>query len=229
MEQVALMGTQDDKISNNRRRLAKALSAAPVVATLSPGEALATHSSYQCIAKIREHTHVSTFIDCNGSCADDIDPNEGYAYQQFWFFDPADGSKVPNDTAPRTCPIGSSGIIVHVDVAGGGFFNLSGTDVSDSVLRSGTDSAPTLNIYNLNIGNGEQSDSTLCLTGIPGQKGLFAVVVKPIITGGDEKGAEFVGFYPQTDPNVNPNQLMTGTCWTSITGGQMPPWVLSKG
>ncbi len=35
------MAAHDDKISDNRRRLFKALSAAPVVMTLRPGEALA--------------------------------------------------------------------------------------------------------------------------------------------------------------------------------------------
>lgn len=51
------MGTQEDKISSNRRRLFKALSAAPVVATLSPGEALANHSAFQCVSNIRNPVH----------------------------------------------------------------------------------------------------------------------------------------------------------------------------
>jgi len=54
------MATQDDKISNNRRRLFKALSAAPVVATLKPGEALAALSSYQCAANLRDDLTLST-------------------------------------------------------------------------------------------------------------------------------------------------------------------------
>ncbi len=47
------MAAQDDKISENRRRLFKALSAAPVVATLRPGT-LAAGSAYQCAAPLRE-------------------------------------------------------------------------------------------------------------------------------------------------------------------------------
>lgn len=43
------MAAHDEKISNNRRRLFKALSAAPVVATLRPGAAMAGTSSYQCL------------------------------------------------------------------------------------------------------------------------------------------------------------------------------------
>jgi hypothetical protein len=45
------MASQDDQISDKRRRLFKALSAAPVVATLRPGEALANASLRQCISK----------------------------------------------------------------------------------------------------------------------------------------------------------------------------------
>jgi hypothetical protein len=43
------MASQDDQISDKRRRLFKALSAAPVVATLRPGEALANTSAFQCL------------------------------------------------------------------------------------------------------------------------------------------------------------------------------------
>jgi hypothetical protein len=46
------MSSKDDQISSNRRRLFKALSAAPVVATLRPGEALANTSAYQCAENI---------------------------------------------------------------------------------------------------------------------------------------------------------------------------------
>ena len=50
---LVAMAAHDDKISNNRRRLFKALSAAPVVATLRPGSAAAS-SAYQCAANIRK-------------------------------------------------------------------------------------------------------------------------------------------------------------------------------
>jgi hypothetical protein len=43
------MATQDNQISDKRRRLFKALSAAPAVATLGSGEALANSSSVQCV------------------------------------------------------------------------------------------------------------------------------------------------------------------------------------
>jgi hypothetical protein len=48
------MSSKDDQISSNRRRLFKALSAAPVVATLRPGEALANTSAFQCIANLNK-------------------------------------------------------------------------------------------------------------------------------------------------------------------------------
>jgi len=48
------MTDHDDQISNNRRRLFKALSAAPVVMTLRPGEVLANNSAFQCAEKIAD-------------------------------------------------------------------------------------------------------------------------------------------------------------------------------
>jgi hypothetical protein len=48
------MTSLDNQVSEKRRRLFKALSAAPVVATLRPGEALANSSSFQCVQIVRE-------------------------------------------------------------------------------------------------------------------------------------------------------------------------------
>jgi hypothetical protein len=52
------MSAHEEQISQNRRRLFKALSVTPVVATLSPGSAVAGHSAYQCAAKLRTDTLV---------------------------------------------------------------------------------------------------------------------------------------------------------------------------
>ncbi len=49
------MAAHDDNISNKRRRLFKALSAAPVVATLQPGSAFANASAFQCTKNIRDN------------------------------------------------------------------------------------------------------------------------------------------------------------------------------
>ncbi len=48
------MASDNQPISDKRRRLFKALSAAPIVATLRPGEALANSSAFQCAAKMGE-------------------------------------------------------------------------------------------------------------------------------------------------------------------------------
>ena len=48
------MAAHKENVSQNRRRLFKALSATPVVATLSPGSAIASHSAYQCAANLRD-------------------------------------------------------------------------------------------------------------------------------------------------------------------------------
>ena len=65
------MASDNQPISDKRRRLFKALSAAPVVATLRPGEALANSSAFQCAASLRK-IQIQPFINQNNtptSCA----------------------------------------------------------------------------------------------------------------------------------------------------------------
>ena len=51
------MAAHDEKISSNRRKLFKALSAAPVVYTLDSGATGANASAFQCARKHREHSN----------------------------------------------------------------------------------------------------------------------------------------------------------------------------
>lgn len=61
------MAAHDEKISQNRRRLFKALSTAPVIMTLRPGEAFATASAVQCLDK---DTDLLAYPNKDLECAD---------------------------------------------------------------------------------------------------------------------------------------------------------------
>jgi hypothetical protein len=76
------MASKDDQISDKRRRLFKALSAAPIVATLRPGEALASHSAYQCAAKIADPAQDPN-LDPDNYSSSQLD---GFLRKQFDFF-----------------------------------------------------------------------------------------------------------------------------------------------
>ena len=80
------MAAHDDKISDNRRKLFKALSAAPVVMTLRPGAALATASAYQCLA----NKDADVFIAAPANeCTDEIDC---FAYELLTYWNVQCGS-----------------------------------------------------------------------------------------------------------------------------------------
>ena len=91
------MAAHDDKISNNRRKLFKALSAAPVVMTLRPGAALANVSAYQCLAKDTKLDFIpaSSAEVCTGE-------NECFAYQLLTYWE------VPSGVSQGRAPAGAA-------------------------------------------------------------------------------------------------------------------------
>lgn len=106
------MAAHDEKISQNRRKLFKALSAAPVVATLAPGQAAAQASAFQCLNNIVGETTPPTPLLSSGvPISDPGAPGEiggdgsTYAYMPVptWtIVNPPDGV-VPGAT--KMCPV----------------------------------------------------------------------------------------------------------------------------
>ena len=218
------MAAHDDKISTNRRRLFKALSAVPVVATLRPGIAAAT-SAYQCVLKDLQDSPALPYIaPCPpGGCPDE---QSGFAYRRRYYFERSDGTAVPD----TTCPPSVNGTIVSTRANNTKFYNMLSTDVSNLVtLKSGTtpEGAPIIDLLD---GTGN-----VCVENVPGQLGLFAVVVQPLdenlqpVAAADAQNLDKLGIYPKWSL-TGQRQMITGSCWTSITGGALPnAWKLTDG
>ena len=101
------MAAHDDKISTNRRRLFKALSAAPVVMTLRPGSAAAT-SAYQCLAKIRLDDVQPTLAPTDlGPVSAPVAPFKYAGPLPYWVIDPSE--------APEGCLLPDTTFIVLRD------------------------------------------------------------------------------------------------------------------
>ena len=197
------MAAHEDKISNNRRKLFKALSTAPVVATLSPGSALANQSAYQCLTKAVDMPPANLYHTTDPGCSNDL----CYAYQErdFWVVPETDGTK-PFDTAgwPQAA-IDLIGKTI-VETESGVYITLEGDMVPIELLDT---SVPGV----LSIGTATDT----YIENIVTQQGLFLLVIEPL--GATETPPiSFVGVYPQYQPTGN-LQGITGTCLTSILPG----------
>jgi hypothetical protein len=131
---VVAMSANDEKISANRRRLFKALSAAPVVLTLRPGSALANTSIVQCLedgfaAEIGSEDFLPT-----GSLCRQGDTNNCFAYKQLYYWE------VPEQAPTATAFCGDDlrgAVIVEVDPVAGLFMTTEGEVVSSRVVKNG--------------------------------------------------------------------------------------------
>ncbi len=201
------MAAHNEKISNKRRRLFKALSTVPVVMTLRPGSALANQSAFQCLdtGENIADWHDASWPDINDPCP------EGeicYAYERRYYWDTTTGTKVPNTTCPTL-----NNIIVQTNT---GFLDFTGNDATPFVTFNPTDT--TLMIL-------QDGEGKACVEDIPRQEGLFAVVGHPI-----DDNTDFVidGTVPEARIQTG-YQGITGTCLTSIAGTVPPNYTLSRG
>jgi len=190
------MAAHEEKISGKRRKLFKALSAAPAVVTLSPGSALATDSAFQCALKIA-----------------DGDPNltqpgpvvtDGFVDATLTHWAIADGEGVDDGTGENQdipCPIDAS---VEFIVEINGVFYDSANPGQPSTLNV------AISTTNSNILEVMDSSDVVCMT-IVGKPGNFAVLGA---ISSDGQSFEALGVYPQRDPAVDNG--ITGTCMTSL-------------
>jgi hypothetical protein len=215
------MADHDDKsVSEKRRRLFKALSAAPVVMTLRPGEALANASSLQCAATARA-LRLPEYIESDclslGDACEDLGSNryqvDGGLYRgiTYWFW----GDRQPSTPFPLPLEVGP--VIVqmptgeYLDRAG----NVAPTHPGLSFVTDTSTTPPTLKIY---LGS-----NTTPRFAILGKFGLAAEVYT---TAGDENTPEdrllsFQGVHPQPKlgefgPDPGDPQPMNGSCMHSF-------------
>jgi hypothetical protein len=174
------MSAREENVSQNRRRLFKALSSAPVVATLSPGSALATHSAYQCAAGLRNDQEVSP-----GPNASFVGPFDQVQLMT-WVLTTTDRQDRPETDNPRDLvELGGTGISVPQLNAGitvvsmdpdnpalGPFYELDGSNFEDrfdptTVARVEV-SGNVMTIYNQRTsGAWPNGRETLISTGMP--------------------------------------------------------------
>ena len=199
------MAARDDKISNKRRRLFKALSAAPVVATLHPGSALATSSAYQClntghdISNWHPHDWANMSNPCPGGSSEAC-----YAYEYRYYIDTDEGR-----STGKSCPSFNN---IIVEVRTGKFYDLDGLDVTNYIGSHSNGKKKLLN-----------SSGQTCKKRIPVRQGLFAVVGHKNANG---TGFTIDGVVPEKKIKTG-YQGISGTCMNSIIG--VTPQTLARG
>jgi hypothetical protein len=231
------MSAHEEKVSQNRRRLFKALSATPIVATLSPGSAIAGHSAYQCAANLRNEPLMPGPNDIQSSVFEE-------QMLMTWVLTSSDRLLRDELTPPEPVWLGGTGITVvsmnpdHPEL--GPFYELDGTNFADrfelgTVARVEV-SGSTLTVINKRTAapytNGRAAIQS------SGAPKLYAKVYRT--TGGDcgaqDCSLEYLGDYPQVQVNhsvIDENsggapQGMSGTCLGSfadsgkVTTGLLP-------
>ncbi len=215
------MAAHDENISQNRRRLFKALSTAPVVATLSPGEVLARQSSYQCTTKdMPEATakfHKTTNVPCTSvdSPAPGQIPGAGcHAYEQRAFYDP----QISGEDASDNCAFWNDKFVVETRPA------LYHVVIDPPGIRGGPISlsrGPAKNAITLGVGtmifwgeDGDQPNAEPCAVAEM-QMGLFLAIGEPVLDNGDAVNWISKGVWPELEPGGGQGAL-AGSCLTSF-------------
>ena len=197
------MAAHDDQISNNRRRLFKALSTAPVVMTLRPGTAAAS-SAYQCVAKLPSPQQLwkpSTVSDCG----DGIDC---YVYQERRYWDVSECGYV-----------GDPAIVVETQP--GIYFTGAGEPASVTLHPSGGLKQFTVGVESYTCGTTGR--------GIPSEDGLFLVVGEAQPSVDEAEFFSYRGVYPEKQIFGTGQQGISGTCLGSIPNDVTGSFTLAKG
>lgn len=228
------MAAQDNKISGNRRRLFKALSAAPVVMTLRPGSALANASAYQCVTKIvnpapenrvfspspgcdplRGETcfaHMNVMVGdasrgvvVNGACANQVLENANEEVGELGFF----GHRM--SVLVDAAPVGLTEIRI-VEIQPGLYYDeTSGRDISAFVEIQEEN-----NTYRLL----SETSADLCIENIPRVAGS-ALLIGEVLEINGQHSFQTVGVYPQAQLDGD-NTGITESCLASIPSAVDP-------
>lgn len=205
------MSANDKNISNNRRKLFKALSTAPVVMTLKPGAALANASAYQCLSSGQNisNWHQYTWPHINDPCGTG---ETCYAYQYRNYLDTSEGVAISGINCPSLhqiiIEVGGDGSEKYLDFTRNLATPYIGIDLEDPSKRVLKNAA-----------------GVVCVKRIPVRRGLFALVGHQVDGGVDFR---VDGIFPEKEV-AGDLQGITGTCLTSIAGGLPPNITLSKG
>jgi hypothetical protein len=216
------MAAPDNESRQNRRRVLKAISTAPVVATLHSGSAFATASAYQCIDN--DDPVIRAFLPSE----DPGSTNAKYVYElhDWWEVtsvpDPTCDSRIVVGT--RIVGIGNNGTVQYV--------TFDGDVITSDVVLLQNDT--------LQIGGTTPGKLPCGSTGPRQANGKFLLFVEPVKhadNGGlipanpsEATGIEIQGIYPVKQSD-GVNQGITGTCLVSVNPGANLglPRTLSRG
>lgn len=239
------MAAEDDRISRNRRRLFKALSAVPVVSTLRPGSALAQNSSLQCLAKIREDVAAIEGPVVTGSSVPTPnftvvgDANQIVEELFCWIF--TEDSRQPRGTNGF---VGLAGIprppfvVVDMNQAGGGPYlfliegrlrGRTGSDFDSEILTDGAfkELAPNgaMLVRRAPNLNGNQPVALVAQREVAAFARVGASIAGP--SGEEDYAFEFLGTYPEAGlgqrigAGPGENQINTWSCMDSMPNATM--------
>ncbi|MCB1792404.1 MAG: hypothetical protein KDJ27_13635 [Gammaproteobacteria bacterium] len=195
------MAAHDEKISQNRRKLFKALSAAPVVTTFSSGSALANASAHQCLANPPVASTPQYLEPLPAECSDSNPGANCMAYVErfYWDNDGLSGTHLQywNNT------VTDGRIVVLTDETTATLF---------TVNPDGSDPDPINTSWNYSV-----SGSNLIVPGqgggatpvsLPGKTGYFLLEVVP---NADLTGIQEAYAYPQATQDP-----LAQSCGTSL-------------
>jgi hypothetical protein len=232
------MSAPEDKISGNRRRLFKALSAAPVVAVLKPGAALANASAFQCAAKLRvapPPNWIAGIPATAVSVGDGIYTIDGFFFRSatFWL---KENLKRPIEIDPSLPPRTGQACTAARALVRGVVVDFDGTFLSFD--DSAAVPVPYVELVNVRISASNPDVLEVFRTDLPnqtppcgymldGQKGLFSYVG---FTDNNDAAWNQSGFFPEHTisriDGAGELQGMTDSCMhsfmssrTSLLGG----------
>jgi hypothetical protein len=233
-EELPAMSSKDDQISSNRRRLFKALSAAPVVAAMNPGHALANASAYQCAMKLRENPP-RPFLTAsqvpNGAVPDEngILSVQGYLYRsvKYWVKPDADRPTSRDCFREGYQPLPQY-VVLFTDLDEPTNLTKAKLLAGDGTLLAADGAPPTIvqlkksdpNV--LEYGRIDGGNFVVCGEISPAKNGFVAYVGQ---TTGNDSGWNGLGFVPEfrISDNTQPGALqgMTESCMHSFAHGNM--------
>ena len=229
------MTVHDDKISDKRRRLFKALSAAPVVATLQPGSAFANASAFQCSKNIRDNLTLRPGPVELGSIN-----TEPFLYNRltYWVFDHSSRVKRSDQSGYRglhgtgtEAYLGGSGLkVVNMDPdnsSAGPFMLMNGKELQTLFASNKPKVKAILDGNRLKIKN---QWGNVCLEANGAEAGFAVIGYAREVGGVQDRDFHPVGVYPEVQvpakkgAHHGEHQGITATCMNSMIGASQYPY-----
>jgi hypothetical protein len=207
------MSADNDSTSTTRRRLFKALAAAPVVTTLKPGAALANSSAFQCAQKIVGADEPNLLASSYGPLANLNSNSEGFLYVLLPYLDLQ--TSPPPGCYGGTLPTGTRYVVA---VENAGAYDLY-SDVAPGQALAAARISYDGTVFSFFNGGGQPCQETR--QPLLGYFALFYAAGDDYATGTP---------WPKANPSSGSDlQGMTGTCLASVNPDAASALGISRG